>query len=64
MALGFPIISTNVGGIPYLIKDQETGLLVPPKNKLAILDAIKTLLENPEFSRKPKPKRSQSGRKI
>ncbi|GGW78856.1 glycosyltransferase family 4 protein [Salegentibacter mishustinae] len=46
MALGFPIISTNVGGIPYLVKDQETGLLVPPKNKLAILDAIKSLLEN------------------
>lgn len=50
MALGFPIISTSVGGIPYLLKDQETGLLVPPKNKLAILDAIKSLLENPNLA--------------
>ena len=46
MALGFPIISTNVGGIPYLIKDQKTGLLVPAKNKSAMVDAISTLLKN------------------
>jgi len=52
MALGIPIISTNVGGIPYLIKDKETGLLVPYKNKLAILDAIKSLLENPNLTEK------------
>lgn len=49
MALGFPIISTNVGGIPHLIKDQEIGLLVPPKNKLAMVHAISTLLENPDL---------------
>ena len=46
MALGFPIISTKVGGIPYLIKDQETGLLVPAKNKSAMVHAISTLLKN------------------
>jgi glycosyltransferase involved in cell wall biosynthesis len=46
MALGFPIISTNVGGIPYLIKDQKTGLLVPAKNKSAMVHAIGTLLKN------------------
>ena len=46
MALGCPIISTNVGGIPYLIKDQKTGLLVPAKNKSAMVDAISTLLKN------------------
>ena len=46
MALGFPIISTKVGGIPYLIKDQKTGLLVPAKNKSAMVDAVSTLLKN------------------
>lgn len=50
MALGFPIISTRVGGIPYLLKDKETGLLVPSKNKLAMVDAIKSLLENPNLA--------------
>ncbi|SKB60494.1 Glycosyltransferase involved in cell wall bisynthesis [Salegentibacter holothuriorum] len=50
MALGFPIISTNVGGIPYLLQDQETGLLVPPKNKSAMVDAISNLLENPHLA--------------
>ena len=52
MALGFPIISTNVGGIPYLLKDQETGLLVPPKNKSAMVDAITALLENQNLAEK------------
>ena len=46
MALGFPIISTEVGGIPYLIQDKQNGLLVPPKNKLSMVNAVKSLLGN------------------
>lgn len=30
MASGVPIVSTDVGGIPYLVKDEESALLVPP----------------------------------
>ena len=52
MALGFPIISTNVGGIPYLLKDKETGLLVAPENKSVMVDAISTLLENSNLAEK------------
>lgn len=40
MALGLPVVSTNVGGIPYLINHNETGVLVPPKNVNAFVDAI------------------------
>ena len=50
MALGFPIISTNVGGIPYLLRDKETGLLVAPKDKSTMVDAISTLLKNPDLA--------------
>jgi glycosyltransferase involved in cell wall biosynthesis len=46
MALGMPIISTNVGGIPYLINDQENGLLVEPNSKEAMIQAIETLLND------------------
>jgi glycosyltransferase involved in cell wall biosynthesis len=40
MALGLPIVSTRVGGIPYLIEDHIDGLLVPPNNSESFVDAI------------------------
>jgi glycosyltransferase involved in cell wall biosynthesis len=50
MALGLPIISTSVGGIPYLLEDEGTGLLVAPNDKKAMLGAIKKLLQNTELT--------------
>lgn len=47
MALGLPIISTNVGGIPYLLKHKETGFLVPRADTKAMLAAVKSFLKNP-----------------
>lgn len=47
MALGLAIISTNVGGIPYLIENQKEGVLIPDNNVEKMVDAIETLLENP-----------------
>ena len=38
-----PSIGTNVGGIPDIIIDKKTGLLVPPKDPNALAEAIKTL---------------------
>lgn len=52
MALGFPVISTNVGGVPYLIEDKATGILVYPNNPHAMVEAIETLLENPGKARR------------
>lgn len=40
LALGIPTISTEVSGIPELIKNFETGLLVPEKNPDALSDAM------------------------
>ena len=48
MALGIPVVSTNVGGIPYLVSDKEEGLLVPPDNAKEMAAAIEEILENPQ----------------
>ncbi len=40
MALGLPVVSTDVGGMPYLITSGETGLLVPPDDVDAFEGAI------------------------
>lgn len=47
MAFGVPVIATQVGGIPELIENGETGLLIPPRDPLAIEEAILRLLDNP-----------------
>lgn len=47
MALGLPIISTNVGGMPYLIDHEKEGLLVPPNDSSAFVFAIKKLSNQP-----------------
>jgi len=41
-----PSIGTNVGGIPDIIIDGKTGLLVPQKDSAALANAIKTLAED------------------
>ena len=48
MALVLPVISTNVGGLPYLIENNKTGILVPPNNVEAFVEAIRDLLSSPE----------------
>jgi glycosyltransferase involved in cell wall biosynthesis len=44
MFAGLPVVSTNVGGIPEMVVDGETGFLVPPDDDEAIADAIEKLL--------------------
>jgi len=46
MACGTPVIGTNVGGIPDIIKDRITGLLVEEKNGKAIADSILEIIQN------------------
>jgi glycosyltransferase involved in cell wall biosynthesis len=51
MALGIPVVSTNVGGLPYLIDNKRTGLLVNDNDVDAMTEAISSILENPEKSK-------------
>jgi len=50
MANGLCVVSTNVGGIPWMVTNSFDGLLVPADNGLAMVNAIKSLLEDPEFA--------------
>jgi glycosyltransferase involved in cell wall biosynthesis len=50
MALGLPVISTNVGGMPYLIDHEIDGLLVAPNNVEAMVAAILKLYDSPDFA--------------
>ena len=45
-AMGKPVIGTKVGGIPEVIKEGETGLIVPPEDSEALAEAITTLLKD------------------
>jgi glycosyltransferase involved in cell wall biosynthesis len=47
-----PVVASSVGGIVDVIKDGETGLLVPEKNPQAIADAILRLINDPSLSRR------------
>lgn len=44
MAAGKPVVATTAGGIPEIVVDQRTGLLVPPRDAQALAWAIATLL--------------------
>ena len=48
MAMKKPVVATAVGGIPELVVDGQTGLLIPPHNPVAIAEAIVSLLKNPD----------------
>jgi len=52
MAGGVPVVATAIGGIPEIVADQETALLVPPHDPASLALAIEALLENPERAEK------------
>lgn len=47
MCLGRPIVATSVGGVPSVIRDGDTGLLVPPGDPAALAAAVRSLLDDP-----------------
>jgi len=60
MAAGKPIVSTHIGGVPEIIKNGETGFLVPPKDQDKLADGIRKLIEKP----KEAEQMGRNGRKL
>ena len=52
MAAGLPVVATAVGGIPGVVLDNETALLVPPGDSTALSQACLVVLQNSELARK------------
>lgn len=46
LALGKPVVATDVGGVSSVVKNHETGLLVPPGDPAQLADAIATALHS------------------
>lgn len=47
MSLGRPVIASRVGGLPDIVEDGVTGLLVPPGDPAALAEALGALLGDP-----------------
>ena len=51
MAMNKPVVATDVGGIPDVVRHQHTGLLVKPDDAKALAQAVFALLSDPERRR-------------
>jgi colanic acid/amylovoran biosynthesis glycosyltransferase len=52
MATERPVVATRISGIPELIEDGVTGMLVPEKDAVALANALERLAREPEFGRR------------
>ena len=52
MVIGTPVIATKVGGLPEMIEDQVSGILVAPRDFTALANAIENVLCNQSLHRK------------
>jgi glycosyltransferase involved in cell wall biosynthesis len=49
LAAGLPIVGSNVGAVPELVRHGENGLLVPPRDPVGLASSIRHLVEHPEL---------------
>lgn len=50
MAAGLPVIATSSGGTPEIVRHERTGLLVPPRDPVALAAAIKRIMTDPTLA--------------
>ncbi len=60
LAMEIPVVATNVGSIPDIIRHGETGFLVPPRDAVSLAEHIMAMLENRDLARNM----AQRGRKL
>lgn len=52
LACGVPVVSTHVGGVPFVVDDGRTALLVPPADPAAMARAVVRLLRDPALAQR------------
>ena len=52
LSCGVPVVCTSVEGVPEIVRDNKTGILVPPKDVIALADGVIKSLNNMEAAKK------------
>ncbi|MGH2574346.1 MAG: glycosyltransferase, partial [Ignavibacteria bacterium] len=52
MAMEIPVVASNTAGVPDIVTNGKTGILIPPKNPIALANALIGLAENSELRMK------------
>jgi glycosyltransferase involved in cell wall biosynthesis len=52
MASGVVVVSTDVGGVPFIVRDGVTGLLVPAGDHAAMAETVRRVLRDPQLARR------------
>jgi len=60
MACKTPVVATNIVGVAKDVKENNCGIIVPPKDPKALAEAILEILKNPELAKKM----GENGRKL
>ena len=49
---GVPVVASDISGIPELVEHESSGLLVPPRDRVALSDTLRRLHEDPSLCRR------------
>lgn len=52
MSSGTPVVASNIGGIPTIVKNNKNGILVKPRSISELVNGIRKLLDNPQLCEK------------
>jgi glycosyltransferase involved in cell wall biosynthesis len=63
MVAGVPVVGTDVGGIPFMVRGGDTGQVVPLRDQQALVDAVAVYLDDPELARTHGDRAREEGRR-